>query len=222
MYSLLRDSEIKGYTDCIRWNSSGDSFVVQNIPKFTDAILPKKLFGQDRQFLSFGDALLYFGFEIISSDSDKNSCKYRHPLFIRGHVNGLDYIIPRNINTTKANSKANNALFSAENSFTFSRSEAISATPPGCGGATISVEKSKEEKALHDGDEKNPLDGSLSYSRLGSSVDAEEVVIVDTNVASDKAPEASLSRKRKSRYDSSQLDDSLIEGVIIVAEISAK
>jgi len=105
LYSLLEDSEKKGYTNFIHWLPSGDSFAITNKKIFANTILQRKCIEKGcKTFSWFEDTLIWAGFEKIGTESNDGCFQYRHQHFVRGQVKRLNLIEPNigNVNVTKA------------------------------------------------------------------------------------------------------------------------
>mmetsp|Transcript_28780 Transcript_28780/g.32975 ORF Transcript_28780/g.32975 Transcript_28780/m.32975 type:complete len:1095 (-) Transcript_28780:132-3416(-) len=114
LYSLLEDSEKKGYTNFIRWLPSGDSFAITNKKIFANTILQRKCIEKGcKTFSWFEDTLIWAGFEKIGTESNDGCFQYRHQHFVRGQVKRLNLIEP-NIGNVNVTNKARKTTTSAD------------------------------------------------------------------------------------------------------------
>jgi hypothetical protein len=78
---LLKMLEDKTSNNLIRWSQDGKSFVILNIPKFENIVLP--ILFKKQKFISFHRQLNAFSFQRINRKLKKTK-EFEHPYFIRG------------------------------------------------------------------------------------------------------------------------------------------
>lgn len=74
LYEMVEVNSVKtqdrSHMDVLAWTSSGDSFAIKNISKFTDEILP--IYFKHRNFASFIRQLNMYGFRKIRHQEGDN------------------------------------------------------------------------------------------------------------------------------------------------------
>jgi len=114
LYSLLEDSEKKGYMNFIHWLPSGDSFAITNKKIFANTILQRKCIEKGcKTFSWFEDTLIWAGFEKFGTETNDGCFQYRHQHFVRGQVKRLNLIKP-NIGDVNVTNKARKTITSAD------------------------------------------------------------------------------------------------------------
>lgn len=91
-YSILETVS----TSIICWSPAGDSFIVKDVQKFSDQIIPAHF--KHSKFTSFVRQLNFYGFRKVKgklsggNKSEQNLWEFRHPYFLKGQPEMLTEI----------------------------------------------------------------------------------------------------------------------------------
>ena len=79
----------RAYHSCIKWNASGNGFIIVSVNEFKAKALPATY--TSKEYNAFLRSLSYYSFT-RTPGNDIDSCEYTHPIFHRDHPERIDQV----------------------------------------------------------------------------------------------------------------------------------